>query len=214
LVGDGQFSPEQLIGYELGYRTYVKGGGFISASGFYNQYDDLLSVENRPPTVETSPSPTHLVLPIFLRNGIRATTAGFELASLWDVRRWWRVRGSYSYMNLNAKRKPDSNDASTVAQLEGDSPRHSGVVQNYLSLPGALELSLTYRYVGALKGPDQRVNAYSTGDAVLSKRVTRNLELSIAGRNLFQPSHPEYAGEPGGLVGIRRSAYLRFAWVK
>ena len=48
LIGDGEFSPEQLVGYEAGYRAYIKPHGFVSIAGFYNRYDDLLSVENRP----------------------------------------------------------------------------------------------------------------------------------------------------------------------
>src|SRR5205823_3739000 len=127
---------------------------------------------------------------------------------------WWRVRGSYSYMHLNAERAPSSNDASTVAQLQGDSPQHKVVVQSFLRLPGDLGVSLTYRYVGALPGPDQRVPAYSTGDARIARRIGRDLELSVVGQNLLQPHHVEYAGDPGGLVGIRRSAYVKLTWTR
>jgi hypothetical protein len=38
------------------------------------------------------------------------------------------------------------------------------------------------------------------------------LEVSVTGRNLFQPWHPEYAGDPGPLVGIRRSVYAQLTW--
>ena len=210
LIGDGQFTPEQLSGYELGYRRYLKNAGFVNISTYYNRYGDLLSVENQPTAPEASPAPLHFVLPLYLRNGIQAQTAGAEIASLWDLRRWWRVRANYAYMHLDGKRKPSSNDASTVGQLEGDSPRHTAVVQTFLTLPGRVEISLTYRYVSAV--PDQKVEAYSTGDARIAKHLTRKLELSLVGRNLLQPSHPEYAGPPGGLVGIRRSAYVGLLW--
>jgi iron complex outermembrane receptor protein len=214
LIGDGQFTPEQLNGYELGYRRYLKNAGFISVATYYNRYDDLLSVENLPAGVETSPPPTHLVLPLYLRNGIQTQTAGVEIASLWDLRRWWRVRANYAFMHLDAKRKPSSNDASTVGQLEGDSPVHTAVIQSFLTLPRAVEFSLTYRYVAALTGTDQKVPAYSTGDAQMAKHLTRDLQVSIVGRNLLQPAHPEYAGPPGGLVGVRRSAYLQLTWTQ
>jgi iron complex outermembrane receptor protein len=214
LIGDGDFSPEQMLGYELGYRTYITGSGFISVSGFYNRYNDLLSVENRPITAESSPAPAHLVLPIYFRNGIETQTKGVEVSALFDPRSWLRVKGSYSYMHLNAERAPWSNDASTVAQLQGDSPQHKVVFQSFFRLPGALEASLTYRYVGALPGPDQKVPAYSTGDARVARRIGRDLELSVVGQNLFQPQHAEYAGDPGGLVGIRRSAYVKLTWTR
>jgi len=212
LLGDGQFNSEQLAGYELGYRAYVRRGGFISVNGFYNRYDSLLSVENQAPAVEALPAPAHLILPLYLRNGIAAQTKGVEVASLWDVRSWWRLKPSYSYLHLNAERYPTSDDASTVKQLEGDSPQHKVVIQSLLSLPRAFNFDLTYRYVSAL--PDQKVASYSTGDARLAKRITRDIELSVVAQNLFQPHHPEYGGLPGALVEIRRSAYLKLLWTK
>jgi iron complex outermembrane receptor protein len=204
LIGDGQFTPEQLVGYEIGYRAYIQDGGFLGLSTFYNRYDDLLSVESRPPFVEESPAPTHLVLPLYFRNGVAAQTKGFEISSLWDVRTWWRLAGSYSFVQINAERYAASNDASTVAQLEGDTPRHKVVVRQMFTLPGAFDLDLTYRYVSRVFGPDQRVPSYSTGDVRIARRLTRELEFSIVGQNLLQPRHPEYAGNPGGLVDIRK----------
>jgi iron complex outermembrane receptor protein len=214
LIGDGNFSPEQLVGYEAGYRRYITGSGFISVAGFYNRFNDLLSVENVPIMPEAAPPPPHLVLPLYLRNGIEAQTKGVELNSLFDVRSWLRLKGSYSYMHLDAQRAPGSDDASTVAQLEGDSPRHKVVLQSFFRLAGQFGVSLTYRYVSALPGPDQKVPSYSTGDVRIARRIGRNIELSVVGQNLFQPRHAEYAGDPGGLVGIRRSAYLKLAWMR
>jgi iron complex outermembrane recepter protein len=212
LIGDGQFDSEQLVGYELGYRAYIKKRGFVSINGFYNRYDNLLSVENEAPVVEALPAPQHLILPLYLRNGIAAQTKGVEVSALWDLRSWWRLQPSYSYLHLNAQRYPISDDASTVHQLEGDSPQHKVVVQSLFSLPRAFDLDLTYRYVSAL--PDQSVAAYSTGDVRIAKRITPEIELSVVGENLLQPHHAEYGGLPGGPVEIRRSAYLEFLWTK
>jgi iron complex outermembrane receptor protein len=60
----------------------------------------------------------------------------------------------------------------------------------------------------------QSVPSYSTGDARLAWRFRPQFELSLVGRNLLQPYHFEYAGDPGPLVGIRRSGYLSLAWTK
>ena len=212
LIGDGQFNSEQLAGYELGYRAYLKKSLLFDIAGFYNRYDNLLSVENRPPAPEASPAPLHFILPLYLRNGIAAQTKGFEVSSTWEVKNWWRLKPSYSYMHLSAGRYPTSNDASTVKQLAGDSPQHKAVVQSLFTLPRAFELDLTYRYVSAL--PDQNVRAYSTGDVRFAKRITREIELSVVGQNLFQPRHPEYGGLPGGTIEIRRAGYIKLMWTK
>lgn len=212
LVGDGQFDAEQLVGSELGYRAYLKDSLLFDVAGFYNRYDNLLSVEVQPPVVETSPDSLHLILPIDLRNGIKAQTKGVEISSTWDVTAWWRFKPSYSHMHLNAERSASSSDSSTVNQLQGDTPRHKVVIQSFFTLPGAFDLDLTYRYVSAI--PDQKVGSYSTGDVRLAKRIGRGIELSIVGQNLFQPHHAEYGGLPGGLIEVRRAAYLKLMWTR
>jgi iron complex outermembrane recepter protein len=47
IIGDGQITPEQMTGYELGYRFQVRKSAVLGFAGFHNRYDDLLSVENR-----------------------------------------------------------------------------------------------------------------------------------------------------------------------
>jgi iron complex outermembrane receptor protein len=209
LVGDGKFEPEESIGYELGYRKYLTSLGFFSASLFHNRYDDLLSIESRPGELETTPVP-HQVIPLDLRNGILAKSTGGELTALWDAREWMRLRVSYAYVHVDAKRKPASNDASTVRQLEGDTPRHKVVIQDSITLPREFQLDLTYRYVSAI--PNQLIKGYSTADFSLRRPLGRQFEVQLVGRNLLQPSHAEYGGNPGGLVGIRRSGYVSLTW--
>ena len=101
-------------------------------------------------------------------------------------------------------------DASTVKQLEGDSPRHKVVIQSSFNLRHGLDLMLTYRYVSAV--PDQKVEAYSTGDVSFGFRFARDWRISLVGRNLMQPYHFEYGGDPGPLVGIKRAGYLKLTW--
>ena len=212
LVGDAQFSSEQLIGYETGYRTNIRRSASIDISLFHNRYDDLLSVENRPPAPETDPAPVHLVLPLYFRNGIKATSSGVEIAGIADVKKWLRARGSYSYLGLDAARKPGSNDASTVGQLEGDSPKHKAVAQTMFSLPAGFELDLTWRFVSAV--PDQKIGWYQTGDVRFGRRAGAGIDVSLVGQNLMQPYHLEYGGEPGPLIGIKRSVYLKVTWTR
>jgi iron complex outermembrane receptor protein len=115
------------------------------------------------------------------------------------------LRGSYSVNFLNAARRAGSDDASTVRQLEGDSPSYTAVLQSEFRLPRNFDLNLVYRYVSAI--PDQAVPSYSTGDARLAWRLLEQWELEVAGRNLLQPRHVEYGGDPGGLVAIEREVY-------
>jgi iron complex outermembrane receptor protein len=83
-------------------------------------------------------------------------------------------------------------------------------MQSFLQLPKNLEMDLTYRYVSAL--PAQSVSSYSSADLRFGWQIGEGVEISIAGQNLFQPHHTEYGGDPGGLVGIKRSAYAKITW--
>jgi iron complex outermembrane receptor protein len=210
VIGDGQFDSEELMGYEVGYRNYVSSRGFIGVALFHNRYDDLLSVESRPAEIEAEPAPVHQVIPLDLRNGVVAQSNGGELSGLWDVEDWLRLRASYSYVHLDAKRVPSSNDTSTVRQLEGDTPRHKVVLQSAINLPKEFDLNLAFRYVSSV--PNQAVGAYSTGDIRIGRRVGEHFEVEVVGRNLLQPFHTEYGGLPGPQVGIRRSGFLAVTW--
>jgi iron complex outermembrane receptor protein len=205
------FASEQLNGYELGYRRLVSSKLYVDAAGFYNHYHDLFSEDlTGPPFVETRSGSTHLLLPAQFRNGLRGATKGVEITPEWRPSGGWRLRGSYSYLHMNVDKSPGSGDVGTAPGIRGSSPQHQVTVQSALDLSTKLQLDLTYRYVSAL--PGQLVPAYSTGDARLGWRFSRSVELSLAGRNLFQPSHAEYGTDPGPLVGIRRSVYATITW--
>jgi len=210
LTGDGGFTSEQMIGYELGYRSTVRPTLFVDFAAFYNDYDDLLSVEANTPFVELTPAPFKVVLPVLLRNGLFGHTTGAEIAPTWAPRDGWRLRGSYAFLHINLKNKPGSIDGSSARSIEGSSPRHQVVIQSLLDLPGNLNLDLAYRYVSALPAP--AVRAYSTADLRLGWRVAGQLDLSLVGQNLLQPHHAEFGGSIGPLVGIKRSVYAKLTW--
>jgi iron complex outermembrane receptor protein len=111
---------------------------------------------------------------------------------------------------MNVYKAPNSADIGTAPGIEGASPEHQVLIQSELDVSKRVQVDLTYRYVSALAtGP---VPAYSTADARIGWRATEGLELSVVGRNLFQPSHIEDAGDPGPLVGIERSGYAQLTW--
>ncbi len=106
--------------------------------------------------------------------------------------------------------RPDSVDTSSVKSTNGDSPHHKVVIESFLDLPGKLEFSQIFRYVGALSA--QRVESYQTVDVRLGWHPARLIEFSVMGQNLLQPHHAEFGGDPGVLVGIKRSVYAGITW--
>src|SRR3989475_12686429 len=102
---------------------------------------------------------------------------------------------------MDLQKHSGSFDTTTASSTQGSSPHHQIVIQSSIDLPKKLEFDQTFRYVSAL--PAERGAAYSTADVRFSWRFVRSMEFSIVGQNLFQPHHPESAGDPGPLVGMQ-----------
>jgi iron complex outermembrane receptor protein len=214
---NSRFSPEQMNGYELGYRRLLNQHFLIDTSTYFNHYHDLFDeefagatfFETSEPGV-TTPAPAHYLLPALFGNGLLAYTKGIEVSPEWRPTTYWRLRGSYSYLHMDVYKAPNSGDIGTAAGIQGSSPVHQVTVTSALDVSKKIQLDLTFRYVSAL--PGQLVPAYSTGDARLAWQLSPQLELSFVGRNLLQASHFEDAGDPGPLVGIKRSGYAQMTW--
>jgi iron complex outermembrane recepter protein len=200
------FTSEQLNGYELGYRRLFGHELYVDVAGFYNHYADLFSEDITGSIfVETDPAPTHLLLPARFGNGLLGNTAGLEIAPVWMPSSRWDIRGSYSFLNMELRKASNSLDIGTAPTVEGSSPSHQFMIQPGMNPIKPIRIDLTFRYVSAL--PKQNIPSYATADARLGWNVSDHVELSVVGRNLFQHYHYEFPGDPGPLVGIKRSVY-------
>jgi len=205
------FTSEVLKGYELGYRRLLTSNLYVDIAGFYNQYDNLFSQEiTGAPFLETTPSPTHLLLPAQFGNGLVGTNTGGEIAPELRVTSFWRLRSSYSFLVMHIKKGPNSMDIGSAPGVQGASPQHQVMLQSSLDLPKRFTFDFQVRYISDL--PAQKVPAYATGDTVLSWRATENLRFTVVGQNLLQPNHPEFLGDPRGLVSIKRGVYGKITW--
>ena len=210
VAGNPRFVSETLLGYEAGYRTLVTSRLYVDLSLFRNKYNDLTSFGSPTLSFESSPPPLRLVVTIPWANEVKGNTEGFEIAPNWKAASWLELKASYSYLNLDLASKSGNLGTGMANTDEGSSPRHELVIQPSFNLPKRFELDPTYRYVSAL--PAQAVKSYSTMDVRVGWRFAEQMELSVVGNNLFQPQHAEFGGDPGGLLGIKRSVYARIIW--
>jgi iron complex outermembrane receptor protein len=215
------FLPEQLNGYEVGVRRLVGKKFFVDIAGFFNHYHDLFSEDiTGGPFLEDTPPPTHILLPAEFGNGLNGQTKGFEISPEWRPTSFWRLRGYYSYLHMNIWKAPNSLDVGSGPGIVGSSPQHQVFIDSGFDLSKSLTLDLLYWYVSELPGqsaqnqPSLFVHGYSTGDIHFAWKMTHQLELSVTGSNLLQPHHPEFGTDPGPLVGIRRSGYLKLTWTR
>ena len=209
IQGNPKAKAEQLIGYEVGYRTQVNSNVYLDFTAFYNTYNDLQGYGPAVVSQDSPTAPVFFILPY--ANIIEGHTAGVEIAPDWKITHWWQLRGSYSYLDMALKDKPGFTDVGNLlANYMGSSPRHVLGFQSLINLPEHFELDMTYRYMSGL--PQYNVSAYSTADVRLGWHRGEGLDLSVIGQNLLQPSHNEFGGDAGPLVGIKRSIYGKVTW--
>ena len=203
------FASEQLNGYELGVRRLMTRTLYLGFSGFYNHYHDLFSEDIVGPAfVETSPAPTHLLLPAQFGNGLLGTTKGFEIVPEWRPTGFWRLRGSYSYLHMNVDRAPGSGDVGQRPESWIESAARGDDRIGARSFR-KLQLDLTYRYVSAA-GP--------TGSRLFDGRCALGAGGWPTAGSVLCRTEPapafasEYGTDPGPLVGIRRSVFAQMTW--
>ena len=205
------FHSERLNGYEAGYRRLLAAKIYLDIATFYNQYRNLLSEDITGPIfLETDPAPPHLLLPAAFGNGLKATTSGGEIAGEYRPKDFWRLRGSYSLLELHVEKTPNSQDIGSAPGIQGSSPRHEVLLQTGFDLPKSVTADFQVRYISRL--PALNVPAYWTGDTSLGYNLSKQLRLTAVGQNLFQPRHYEFVSDPSGPVGIERSLFGKMTW--
>lgn len=211
LTGDGDFVSEKTVAYEAGYRRRIGTSTVLDLAAFYNHLTDLVSGEPGGPLfLETNPAPAHLVLPFLFRNGLRGSSRGFELAADTGAADWLTVRASYSYLSMDLRPGPGSVDTTSVANIEGSSPRHKVSMTTFVNLPHGLAVDGVLSYTSAM--PVAEADGVVGLDLRLGWRPTSTLEVSLVGQNLLRPRHLYFAGEESGNVEIQRALYGKVTW--
>jgi iron complex outermembrane receptor protein len=189
LFGNPDFETEKVWAYEVGYRAQPSANVSWSASVFYNDHDDLRSVEGTPVTF----------FPLYWDNLIEGATYGVEIWANWQVTPWWRLSPGFRSLH---KRLEFSEGAVPVLDLHqvGNDPTSQASLKSSMTF-GRFSADGMLRYVGTLPSPAaDRVTELS---ARFAWRASDSLEISLSGFNLLDDAHLEYAAPTGN--GIRRA---------
>jgi iron complex outermembrane recepter protein len=198
LRGDPTFKPERMRAYAIGYRGAPFSTVSLSASFFYNGYEDLRSVE---------PASASVFLPLRWGNGLEGHTYGFEAWAHWQVFPWWRLSPGLRTVHENLRFEPGASTLLGVSQA-GDDPSSQLLLTSSMDLGTRLTFDATVRHVSAL--PDPALPAYTEMSARLGWRVGKTLELALVGLNLLHSRHLEFPAPYG--EEILRGAMLRLQW--
>jgi len=98
LFGNPDFQPEKLTAYEAGVRMQPSPGLSFSVSAYYDEYDDLRTVDL-----------TNGALPITWGNGMEGHTYGLEAWSQWQPTSWWRLSAGLNLLREKLRFNGDPN---------------------------------------------------------------------------------------------------------
>ncbi|MFH2045358.1 MAG: TonB-dependent receptor [Pseudomonadota bacterium] len=203
-IATGDFKPEVLYAYEMGYRNQISSSASIDIAAFYNRYKNLRSHNyDTPFPVFTSIVP-HILLPVSIDNDNNGHTYGMEAFAEIKPFSWWKIKPAYSFIHVNlSEPAEDSSD---------EAPRHQFSFQSNMDLPMNLELDLWLRYVDDLSDSD--VDSYSMIDARLGWKPFENLELSLVGQNIFDSQHQEFKEDYLNFATyeVERTVYIKATW--
>jgi len=199
LTGNAAFRPERVTAYELGYRALPSSRLSVSASVFYNRYDDLRTIDLGPPP--------HF-LPLLWGNAMAGDTYGVEVWADLQLLQWWRLSPGVTTLHKELRFKAGAAQVVGVAQA-GDDPSVQASLTSSMDLPRGVTWDASLRHVNAL--PDPATPGYYELDTRLGWRVSSQLELALIGNDLLHARHLEYPSPDG--EEIPRSFMLQIRWL-
>ncbi|MFP8776956.1 TonB-dependent receptor plug domain-containing protein [Hydrogenophaga sp. RWCD_12] len=214
--GSQDMVSERLVSTEIGYRSQISKELSVDVSGYYNRYEDLVTVS--PGNLRFDPAP---VLPMKFGNQMNGHTYGVELSGQWQVNPAWRLKGGYGWQHLRLRATPGSN-AVLAFGSEGSSAQNVLQLSSQHRLGNDWELDANLFYMGPLKsigrrsafGPSEsgRIDGYTRLDLRLGWKPRPGVELNLIGRNLLQRRHQEYIGDDITASQVPRSVLLQATW--
>jgi len=199
VAGGAAVVPEKVLAWEWGYRQEITDRLALSLAAFYNNYDDLRSLEPLNPPAQ---------FPVERSSGLRGHSSGAELTLDWRVTDAWRLHAGYNELRVHTERQPGNTDVTSDRNIARD-PGRQLTLRSQLDLSARWELDSTIRYVGRIN--NQVVPGYTELDLRLGWHPSSDWTFSLAGRNLLHRQHAEFNAQ-GGRREIARSVYGQAIW--
>ena len=220
--GNPDIESETVDAFELGYRVRPDENMSLDVALFSNRYDDLMTFEALSFQSFPVPDPNnpgqYIYLPTSMTYGNKreATSQGLELNLDWQAKENWRLKFSYSWLEIDASVDDDSTDEFGNKVIEGSAPRYQWSLRSQHNIRPDLSMDLWIYRVDdlALSGYSRprTIPAYTSFNLRLAWRRD-NLEMSLAGFNLLHDRHPEFAGENIlVLTEVERSLLATLRW--
>lgn len=210
LLGNEDFESEELLAYEAGYRWQAFDRLALDVSVYHNVYEGVASLEFGSPFIAAD---GRTVIPIVNRNLNDAEADGVGLLATFAVQKFWRLMGTYSYVDLHVE--PRGADLNRGRLIAGATPRHQFGLRSVLDIAPRWQLDVQLRHHTAIRSsqdiPTGGIDEYTEMDVRGAWRFSDDIEFSLVGQNLLHKRHTEF-GSPQARGEIERSVYGKFAW--
>ena len=194
IEGNDGYQSETMTSYELGYRFSPTPHFSIDSTIFYNEYDDLRSVNLGEATYspDSLPIPNYLVASTPFKNEQQGSNFGVELSSQWLVSDTFKVKFNYGFTH---------NDFALEQAQNTDAPKHIASLNTDWLLDDDVSINMTWRYVEKTDsiGLDSvgggLIDSYQSVDLGVNWQIMQGVKVSLYGKDLFLGSHIEYRSE-------------------
>lgn len=208
LEGNPQFKTEELIAYELGYRTQPLPEVSFDIALFYNDYKNLRTQEVGAPIIDNSTLPVQITAPATIANSMVGEAYGAELSSIWQVTQNLRLSGSYSWYKLTVHHSNQDADMGGT-DIETETPEHQASLKSYLDLPYDLQWDTSLYYFSNMYMTPKHLRC----DMRVAWQPTEAMEISFKVENLFDDEHKEYFDNLGLAVSaVPRNWYAELKY--
>ena len=207
VTGSESMRPEVENSLELGYRFQSGQRWSADFSTFWSYYTSLAAVAMpQHVQVQLVDGVPQFLLNLMAVNAATARSYGGETSATWQVTPAWRLRPSYSYLDVDSRMPPNH-----MWMLDTSGYRHEGAIRSQYDLSRHWQLDLTARAhsrnaVWDLPGAvlfDARVGWQAARDTEFSFSVQ-----DLAGRETVET----YAQSPFVSIPTRRTFLVR--WVQ
>lgn len=201
-------STEKLTAFDIGWRRQWHENFSTDIAGFIYHYDDLLGLKILAPA-ENPP----LSLPLMVVNNGKIQQMGVELSAAWQPEEDWQIKFHYSWLH-------GRNKSGDLAESLDSSSKYKVSLQVTHEINQNLEWTAFLRYVDKVTvvSPSvfggYKVPAYISLDLRLKYKLDTDLDISLVGQNLLEPSHKEYIDAIfiSPAIEIQRGVYLKLDW--
>lgn len=204
-VPNPDLQSELLTAYEIGWRQRTSSQFSWENTIFVYAYDELATRRTR---ISQQNGITYIERVPF--NQISDTISGTELLLTWQPHQDYFTQLAYSFLQVN------------VEPLSASDPQHQVSLRTSWQVNPKWHINLSARYVdkvcdfdgAVIISPDECITAYSSVDARIAWQLSKSLELSLSGTNLFDSHHLEFDSDGSDFLVSEnpRQFYLQMRW--